>query len=136
MASFTLTGVNLTRIPENGGHEIQVQGTFTLANPYQVYMGRNATEADSLCYSAKPGQAAVIYPWSLTILRCYSPRLPPGVDVYVTVKDLETSDVLSLSATPIACDYQQFYSTVFGLRKPFPPFYKTGPRNIEQVDPT
>ena len=134
MANFTLTGVNISRIPENGGHEIQVQGTFEPPIRYWVYIGATGTIADTLCYSGKPGQGTIIFPFSPTVLLCYSPLLAPGKDVFITVKDLDEGSVLSLG-DPIAVDYVQFYSTVFSIRKVLPPFYKTGPRSIEQVDP-
>lgn len=132
--AFSLIGVNITKIPENGGHEIQVEGVFEEGEFYEVYIGNLKTDQDSKCHSGKVNQGNNIYLWKEDILRCYSGLLTPAVTLSVSVQNMTTSQFESLTDV-LVTTYQQFQSTVFGLRKVLPVFYKTGPRDIESVLP-
>lgn len=132
--AFSLTSVNRERVPEDGGYELRVNGSFELDKRYLVYIGDTGSENDYPCYSGKVGQGNYIYPWTSGILRCYTPLLPPGLTLKVTVKDGDSPEAHTLDDV-LTVDYQFYHSTVFGIRKVLPPFYKTGPRGIEQVEP-
>ena len=132
--SFSLTDVNRERVPENGGHELQVLGAFEVGKGYLVFVGDTGSANDYPCYSGKPDQGNIIYPWTSGILRCYTPLLPPGLTLKVTVKDATSPETHTLDDV-LTVDYQFYHSTVFGIRKVLPPFYKTGPRDIELIVP-
>jgi len=127
--AFSLTSADPQTIPEDGGREIVIEGTFELENPYKVHIGSNGSSVDPACYSGKPGQGSIIYPWTSGALRCYSPVLAPGGPYTVTVVNQDTAEEHQLVAEVIVVE-RQFWTSVYDLRKILPKFYKTGPRNI------
>jgi len=130
--AFFVTAIDPAIFPEDGGHEIRVSGSFEDGHRYQVYIGELGSTSDLACYSGKPGQGNVIYPWTTGILRCYSPVLAPDRTVSVTVQDLDTAEEHTLvdAGTTV---FRHYKSLVFTLRKVLPIFYKTGPRDISQI---
>lgn len=134
--AFSVSSVNRDRVPEDGGHEIEITGVFEAGHGYEVYVGDTGSISDYPAYSGRPGQGNVVYPrQGLTVLRCYTPRLPPGYTVSITIKDKDSPESHKLTGA-LVVDYQQFRSTVFGMRKVFPIFYKIGPRDLSRVPPT
>jgi hypothetical protein len=132
--ALTVTAISPAAVPENGGFLVQISGTFVLDHAHRVFIGEKNTILDHACLSAVPEQGITIYPYSTTLIKAYTPLLLPGGPYNVTVRDMVTMElahwVLALTVT-----YQQLYSTVFRLRQPFPPFYRTGPRQIDLVEP-
>ncbi len=99
--AFALTAVDPATIFENGGYLFQVQGTtFTADHRYHVHIGPLGSELDPICYSGVPEQGGVIYPWTATKLRVYSPLLDPAggpYDVFVVDIDTEGTDGTNLA---------------------------------------
>lgn len=127
---FTLTNIIPNVIFNSGGHELVINGVFN-GGCFQVYIGDKKDTSDLLCYSGKPGQGTLIYPIANTKLKVYSPRIissgncPFSIYVVNTVNGQARilSNVLTVVET-------QFYTSVYALRKVYPPHYKTGSRNI------
>ena len=131
--SFSLTSISPATFREGGGHEIQITGVFEMGHRYRVHIGELGTTSDLSCYSGKMGQEDTIYPWTSSILRAYSPVLTPNRTVSVTVLDLDTTEQHTLTDVG-ATVFRYHKSQVFSLRKMFPIFYKTGARDIGEVE--
>jgi hypothetical protein len=129
--AFSLTAASPTTIPEDGGREIQIQGSFEMENAYKVHIGPNGSSADEACHSGKAGQGAIVYPWTAGILRCYAPVLVPGGPYTITVVNQGTAEQQQLVGELTAAE-RHFWTSVYDLRKVLPTFYKTGPRKIDQ----
>ena len=132
--AFSLTAVVPDDVPQDGGWEIEVQGSFELENPYKVHFGPAGSAADPACQSGKPGQGQIIYPFSATVLRCYTPVVTPGGPYTVTVVNQDTAESHQLADEMIVLK-RQFWTSVYDLRRVLPVFYKTGPRKID-LEPT
>ena len=130
--AFSLTSIDPVTFPEDGGHEIQVAGSFEAGREYRVHIGELGSTSDLACYSGKPEQGTTIYPWTTGILRAYSPVLTPNRTVSVTVVDLDTLEEHTLTDVGTTV-FRHYKSLVFSLRKVLPIFYKTGPRDISRV---
>lgn len=132
--SFSLTSVSPDRISEDGGHEIVISGIFEIGHRYLAFIGDVGGTLDHPCYSGKPGQRNYLYLQADGTLKCYTPRLPPGMTLSITVKDGDSAESHKLESS-ITTTYQDFHTTVFKIRKVLPVFYKTGARDIEQIGP-
>ena len=128
--AFSLTAATPASIPEDGGREIQIAGSFEKENPYKVHIGPNGAASDPACYSGKPGQGTIVYPWTSGILRCYMPVLTPGGPYTVTVVNQSTAEEHKL-LLEVTITERQFWTSVYDLRRSLPLFYKTGPRKID-----
>jgi len=128
--AFSLSAVDPGVVAEDGGREIQVQGSFELGNRYKVHLGANGSSADPACYSGKSGQGLIIYPWTSGALRCYAPVTAPGGPYTVTVVNQDTAEEHQL-VDEVTVTERQYYTSVYDLRKVLPPFYRTGPRRID-----
>lgn len=128
--AFSLTSIDPAVFPEDGGHEIQISGAFEDGHRYNVYIGELGSPLDLACYSGKPSQGNVIYPWTSGILRVYSPVLTPDRIVSVTVVDWDALEghILSNVGTTV---FRSYKSLTYALRKVLPIFYKTGARSVE-----
>lgn len=129
-----ISAISPAVVLENGGHKIEVTGTFNLGHEYMIYLGTKSGIFDHACYSGVPGQGNVIRPYTTTALVAYTPRLYLGSGQHVTVRDLTVPEIETLAAALTVC-YEWFSSAVFSIRKLLPNFYKTGPRDIDQVAP-
>lgn len=128
--AFSLTAADPVLIAEDGGHEIQISGSFEAKNRYKVHIGSNASSADPTCHSGKVGQGDIIYPWTSGILRCYMPVVAPGGPYTITVVNQDTAEEHQL-VDEVTVTGRQFYTSVYDLRKVLPQFYRTGPRRID-----
>jgi hypothetical protein len=128
--AFSLTAADPTTVFEDGGREIQIQGSFELENPYKVHIGTNGSSADPTCHSGKAGQSDIIYPWTSSILRCYTPVIIPGGPYTITVVNQDTAEEHQL-VDELTVAERQFWTSVYDLRKVLPLFYRTGPRKID-----
>lgn len=128
--SFSLSAADPTIIAEDGGHEVQIQGIFESKNRYKVHIGSNGSSSDPTCHSGKAGQSDIIYPWTNSILRCYTPVISPGGLYTITVVNQDTLEQHQL-VSEITITERQFYTSVYDLRKVLPLFYRTGPRKID-----
>ena len=128
--AFSLTAADPQDISEDGGQEIQIQGSFELQNRYKVHIGPLGTTVDPACHSGKVDQSTIIYPWTAGILRCYAPVLPVGSNYEVTVVNQDTAESHQL-VNEIDVYPRQFKTSVYDLRKVLPNFYRTGPKKID-----
>lgn len=132
--AFSLTSIDPTIIPADGGYLLEISGTFVMGHRYRVYVGDTGSIADPICYSGVRGQANDVYPVNVSLLRAYSPRMASDASAYtVLVIDVDTLEAHIL-ASALTADKPQFYSTVFAVRAVQPPHYKTGPRSIDSVE--
>lgn len=130
--AFSLTSIDPTVLPEDGGYLLEITGTFELSHQYRVYIGITGTSADAPCYSGKPDQGNVVYPYTASILRVYSPVLTLGTEHEILVVDVGTAEENTLSGV-LTVVYRDLKSLVYSLRKTLPIFYKTGPRDVARV---
>jgi len=133
--ALTITEVSPVKVPPNGGFKLLLTGTFLIGHRYAVYIGDVGSTVDPICFSGIPGQANDIYPLSATTLRAYTPALVPNaVPYHVAVLDLDTLEAF-LFPDSITVQKKGFVNSVYAMRKPQPPIYRTGPRGIEKEDP-
>jgi len=128
--SFSLASIDPEIIPEDGGREIHILGSFEPKNGYRIHMGSTGSSADPECHSGKAGQGSVVYPWTDAILRGYTPVIVPGGPYTVTVVNLDTAEEHQLVDVLTVVE-RQFWTSVYDLRKVLPMFYRTGPRKID-----
>lgn len=129
--AFSLTAAFPTTIEEDGGREIQIQGSFELENRFKVHVGANGSSADPACHSGKSnGQGVIVYPWTSDILRCYTPVIVAGGPYTITVVNQDAPEEHQL-VDELIVTKRQFWTLVYDLRKVLPLFYKTGPRKID-----
>jgi len=140
--AFSLTSISPDTVLSDGGREIIITGVFEEGHSYKVFMGDLGTVGDPGCCSGIPGQGYLIYPsppvlgGAFTRLVVYSPKVNPSVTPYtITVIDYNTLEAHTLSAVITACK-NQYFTTVYSMKRLFPPHYKTGSRSIELEDPT
>lgn len=130
--ALSISVASPTQFSEDGGHQIEVTGVFVLGNQHRIHIGATGTASDPQCHSGKAGQGNILYPVSATLLRGYTPAgLPPGASYDVYVVDLDTSENDSLT-DEVTIEERQYYTKVYSMRKQMPPYYKTGPRIIDQ----
>jgi hypothetical protein len=115
---------------EDAGYLVKITGIFDMTHRYHAHIGDTGTILDAKMHSGLAGQGFILYPWTATILRGYTPRVINSAPLSVYVQDLETleEDVLAgaLQATP-----RCFHKSVFELRKVLPSNYKVGIRGLE-----
>jgi hypothetical protein len=134
--ALTLTSVTPNTISTLGGHLLKIEGTFTIGHRYQVFIGDIGSTVDPACYSGVPGQGSAIYPVTSAVLLAYSPAMAPSDPTYkIGVVDLDGPEAALMPAA-ITVLKKQFYTAVYGLRKPLPPTWGLGPRSVEQEPPT
>jgi len=131
--TLALDSVDLTTVARDGGYRIVLSGTFELDKPHRVHIGSAGDSSDPLCFSGKPGQAYNAKPFSETELKPYTPRMEIGGPYTITVirGDTLETDQLVDAITAVPEDYK---TTVFDLRKVFPPHYFMGPRSMELLE--
>lgn len=125
----SLTSVNKSILPNNGGYEIRLTGVFELGTTHRVYVGSTGSTSDPICYAGQ-NKGNLVTPLSTTLLRCWVPQLELGgpLDVHVVQVSTSDDDTLSSVITTVKPDYKQ---RVFDYRRLFPPYYFMGPRNMD-----
>lgn len=123
--------VSPSYLSEEGGLLLTLTGTFTLQHRYQVYLGGTGTTADPGCPSGVAGQGYIIYPRTTGVMYCYSPVLAPGGPYTLTVENLELADTIQ-AVDAVLVLRRQFRSKVYGMRRLFAPWLKTGPRAVDR----
>lgn len=132
--ALSISAVNRTEVPEDGGYPIDIVGDFSevLGQDLEVYIGTNGDATDTPCYSGVPGSSRTVIPLSDTLLRCYTPRLDTGLQsIFVQTVDTLSQDLLTDS---IMVFKRGFETSVFDMRRVLPPWYRTGPRTIDEED--
>ncbi|OGO08151.1 MAG: hypothetical protein A2Y61_00260 [Chloroflexi bacterium RBG_13_60_13] len=127
--AFSLTVANPDTLPEDGGREIRIEGSFELENRYEIHIGAGGSPADPACHSGKVGQGTIIYPLTGGILRGYTPMITPGGPYTITVVNQDTAEEHQLVGE-LTVTERQFWTSVYDLRRILPRFYRTGPRSI------
>lgn len=133
--AITITSLSPTVVPAPGGYKVEVVGAFVLGERLNAHIGLTGTIADLKAWSGIAGQGTILLPISATKLVFYTPRLPVSGAFQLFLKSLDSVDT-ALKDAAIETRAPQFYTSVFAVRGVLPPFYKTGPRRIDQVDPT
>ena len=98
----------------------------------RVHVGNSGTASDPVCYAGQ-GQGSIVLPFTPTELRVFTPRLELGLlSVFVIQTATTDTDNLLGVLTTVKPDFK---SRVFDMRRILPPFWKTGPRSMEQLPP-
>jgi hypothetical protein len=139
---FSITSVTPTEIPSDGGHKLEIIGSFEAGHRYHVHIGDTGTSDDPICHSGIAGQAGIVFPrksitgGDLDLLTVYSPRTTPGAAPYdISVLDPDTPE-LNILTSAVTVVKRQFFTTVYSVRKLFSPIFKVGPRSINSEEPT
>jgi hypothetical protein len=139
---FSITSVAPTEIPGDGGHELEIIGSFEAGHRYRVHIGDAGSSDDPVCHSGIAGQGGIVFPrkstpgGALDMLTVYSPRMSPGAMPYgVSVMDPDTPESRTL-ASAVTVVKKQFFTTVYSVRKLFSTIFKVGPRSINSEEPT
>ncbi len=128
----TVSGIDRTIVPIDGGYLLKVLGVFEPDTAHRVHIGITGSSDDPVCYAGQ-GQGNVALPFTSTELRVFTPRLSLGLlSVFVFQTATTDSDSLLGVLTTVKPDFK---SRVFDMRRILPPFWKAGPRSMEQLPP-
>lgn len=134
---ITIYSLSDLAVDNAGGRLFRIFGDFAdqFGFVYNVHIGPTGTTADPKAYSGKAGQKTDILYWNDTELRCYLPRLDSGTLLNVLVRRTDGGREQLIPNT-LQVLARQYYSSVYDLRAVLPPFYRMGPRNLENEAPT
>lgn len=128
-AAFRLESMTPGAVHGDGGYPLDLFGEFLVGVPLTVHVGLVGSTNDPLCYSGIPGQGYTIYATSAQRIRAYTPQLIPGL-YNVTVSTGVQSATLSQA---VRVHPPEVRLGTLALRQVLPPFWKTGPRNLEHL---
>ena len=132
---ITIYQISRDHADANGGQQLLIDGVFAVdfGKAMSVHVGPAGDYTDPLCVAGVAGQATTVYPLSARKLRCYLPPLTPGgpYKLYVRRVDMTRAIVIPDAITVLPAMY---YSGVFDIRTVLPPFYRTGPRNMDLLE--
>lgn len=132
--ALTLTSVDRGSINENGGYLLTIEGVFTIGVPVRVYIGPNGDTTDEICLSGIAGEKYDIFPiQNGTQLQCYTPILDVGGPYDIFVQNVGATEDDTLAAAITVYD-REYRSSVYDIRRLFPPHWRTGPKNIEREE--
>jgi len=134
--AIALTDVSPVIVGVDGGEELIVLGDFSalIGIPLRVHLGPNGDNTDPECTSGIPDQGNNIFALTDGKLRCYSPRVQwPAVPTFITVRRADDVDTGTLGSPVVEVLYAQYDSSVFSMRKMFPPHYLSGERSLDNV---
>jgi len=131
--AIVITGISKTDFAIYGGEEFTISAVaganqWVLGAHYSVYLGRNGTIADALCYSGAIGNGYVCHPDSITAMRAVSPPQVRGTGYIVTV----VLGALSGGFGGLRVVEQPWVDMVFDVRRHWPGWLVAGPRSIER----
>lgn len=132
--ALTVTALSPLFIAYDGGHRLELTGTFALGHRHRVYIGLTGTTADAACYSGVAGEGVDCYPQSATKLVAYSPCLDTASGQHVLIRDVDTAETVLLSAA-LTVMLASYYLSTFAMRSVLPPRWKTGPRSLDRLPP-
>ena len=132
--ALTLTSITPGIVPYNGGHLVELRGTFPLNTRLEAYIGVTGSNLDWRLHSGVPGQGDDLYALSEGYVRAYTPVMQQGgpYKVFVTAPDLAESDTLVGEFIAVVPSYR---FNIYSLRTLFTPIYKVGPRRLSAVPP-
>jgi len=121
----------------DGGQILDVLADFAneFGKAYRIHIGPNGDATDPACYSGHPGYPQTLFVLNTSKLRGYLPPMPAGGPYHIFVRRLDMSRT-ALITSAIQVMPKMYYSGVFGLRGILPTQYRTGPRNLELLEPT
>lgn len=132
---ITLYTLSRDHVDADGGQMLIIQGEFgpDTGKALNVHVGLAGDYTDPQCVSGVAGQGTTIYPATSKKLRCFFPMLESGgpYNVYVRRVDMTRAGLMAAVITVLP---KMYYSAVFDLRTVLPPFYKTGPRNMDLLE--
>lgn len=130
--SQTTTEVDEVRPPvveDEGGCEIFLIGLFqNLPATVSIIL---PGPIELVCYSGTYGQGNSPLPLAPSVLKAVTPPLPIGGPYDIKVVQGDDEVTLAGALTVVARNWR---TKVFGYRKLFPPWWKTGFRNLDVVD--
>lgn len=132
---ITITALSRYMADANGGQMLVIEGDFIpdFGKGLHVHVGPAGDATDPKCLSGIAGQGTVLYPANATKLRCFLPVMPAGgpYNVFVRRVDMTRTTLLLAAMTVLP---KMYHSAVFDLRTVLPPYYKTGPRNMDLLE--
>jgi hypothetical protein len=132
--ALTLTSITPDPVPYNGGHLVELRGTFPLNTRLEAYIGLTGSNLDWRLHSGVAGQGDDLYALTEGLVRAYTPVMQAGgpYKVFVTAPDLVESDTLVGAPVVVVSSYRL---SIYPLRSLFTPIYKVGPRRLGAVPP-
>lgn len=132
---ITILTLSRDHADADGGQMLMIEGDFTadIGQAMRVHVGPAGDATDPACVSGIAGQGLTVYPVSSKKLRCFFPMLTPGgpYNVFVRRMDMTRTGLVVAAITVLP---QMYYSSVFDMRTVLPPFYRTGPRNMDLLE--
>jgi hypothetical protein len=129
--TVAITSIDRTSVPTDGGYELRIFGTFEPGTSHRVFIGPKGDTTDPIAHGGQ-GQGDLVFPLNTTEMRVFTPLLP--LDGPHDVLVVQTSTSLSSELRGVLeAVHPDFKSIVFDMRKVMPPFYRTGPRSMEQL---
>lgn len=117
--TITVTALTPTKSHVAGGEEITITGGFTLGITYLVYVGT------APCYGGKYGDGYSSVCYTAGQIKAVLPPLAKGS---YTVTVYSATDLGSIAGLLI---YERsFFDQMFELRRKWPQWYATGPRDV------
>lgn len=133
--ALSVTGVSPAIVKADGGYPLYISGTFVLGHRHQfyIYPGTWSTSVPK-GYSGVPGQGYVVYPLTATLAKVYTPVFTVFPSAFYDIR-AEDMDTLSAAAKSncLTVEPSDYGSAVFTLRRHFPPMYRVGPRDFENM---
>lgn len=117
--TIAVTAFSPTKGHVAGGEEITIAGGFTVGTSYLVYVGTD------LCYGGKYGDGYSSVCYTAGQIKAVLPPLAKGS---YTVYVYSATDLGSLAGLQIF--ERTFYDQMFELRRKWPAWYATGPRDL------
>jgi len=129
VTNFTLSGADLTTVPQNGGVLVTLTGVFIAGTSYTVHFGPLGTTSDPVVYAGLIGGGNTqLATASATTIQFVSPPAARGAGYSVTVDD----GVLPQTLAGFSVVEQSFYNRTFETRRLWPAWYSTGPRHLKR----
>ena len=130
--AITVTSITPDRVGSDGGQLLTLVGTFVDGERYRIFIGKDATGYP--CYSGVPGQGNDLYSGAGVRLRCFVPAIPPRGPYQLYLRSLDSLDEILVSVG-LHVFPQDFKTKIFDFRRVLPPYWRTGPRNMETLEP-
>jgi len=131
--TIRLDSASLAKVEDDGGYQIDLLGLYR-EEPARLQLVNQLTLVAYECYGAFSGQGYSPSPKSPTLISLATPPLPVGTYAFKI-----TQSTYSFTSTgadvpfTLAVVRRQWKAQTFTLRRVFPPWYKLGPRNLDNV---
>lgn len=129
--ALTLTAISPPLVSLYGGDKVTVTGVFLRTRTYEVVVGgEEEANPPVVAYSGVAGQGDVIFTPDETTISFAMPRLEFATPTNVNVREIG-GEGEPIEAIQIVALERVFHSTVFSMRRMFPPWYATGARRLD-----